>query len=179
MKERERNRSNGMLKTKVPCFATNDLPQGSVPEFDRQLAGQEDGINGMTVDEYVKGREAFSSGKSIRDPNVAREARAKYAKRVEEELSDSLMEEGLSAREADKRAAEIVVEKMKTLAALHNPDMVAGGKDTISDFGDRNVNSRIGAQWKKRLAAIDKAARDVPASVRGITKMNVKLERCR
>jgi hypothetical protein len=70
---------------------------------------------------------------------------------------------------------------MRTLAALHNPDMVAGGKDAIRGFGNRNINSRIGAQWKKgqRLTELDKAANNIPPALRASTRMNAKLERCR
>ncbi len=179
--ERQPERPNGMPQKKVPCFKTNGLPQGSVPEFDRQLAGQEAGINNMTVEEYLKGREAFDSRKSVRDPKIARDARADYREKITKELSDSLQEEGLSRSEAKAKAAEMAAEKMKTLAALHNPDMVAGGKDVISDFGNRNINSRIGAQWNKgnRLLELDTAANNIPESLQANTKMNAKLERCK
>jgi hypothetical protein len=87
----------------------------------------------------------------------------------------------MSREDAKAKASEIAAEKMKTLAALHNPDMVAAGKDEIRDFGNRSINSRIGAQWKKgqRLTELDLAANNVPESMRGSTKMNTKLERCK
>jgi hypothetical protein len=69
--------------------------------------------------------------------------------------------------------------RMKTLAALHNPDMFAGGKDVIGGMGDKGVNSSIGGQWKDRAAQLDKEARSIPASERGSTKMNSKLKRCK
>jgi hypothetical protein len=170
-----------LTKKKVPCFTTKGLPQGSVPEFDRQLAGQEAGINDMTVEEYVKGRAAFESGDAVRDPSVARNARAEYQTALETELRQEYQVKGLSAKEADKKAAETAVEKLKTLAALHNPDMVVGGMDKISDFGARDINSRIGAQWNKgqRLEGLDRAASEVPEHMRGSTKMNAQLERCK
>ncbi|MES2740134.1 MAG: polymorphic toxin type 15 domain-containing protein [Pseudomonadota bacterium] len=179
--ERKPERPNGMPQKRVPCFKTNGLPQGSVPEFDRQLAGQEAGINKMTVEEYVNGRDAFDSRKSMRDQKIARNARADYQTTLGKKLTRQYQAEGFSPQEAKQKAAAEAAEKMKTLAALHNPDMVAGGKDVISDFGDRNINSRIGAQWKKgeRLAELDKAANDVMESMGGKTKMNAKLERCR
>ena len=40
-----------MPQKKVRCFEPNGLPSGSFPEFDRQIAGQQRGINDMTVDE--------------------------------------------------------------------------------------------------------------------------------
>ncbi|MFZ3287925.1 MAG: DUF6861 domain-containing protein [Telluria sp.] len=180
-REPERSRPSGMPKKTVPCFKTKSLPQGSVPEFDRQLTGQETGINNMTVDEYLNGREAFESEKSTRSSSIARNARASYEGKMTFAVAKKLQEEGLSLIEADKKAEQIAAEKMKTLAALHIPDMIAGGKDVIGDFGDRNINSRIGAQWNKggRLAELDKAANALPQAIRAITKMNVKLERCK
>ncbi|WP_455885179.1 polymorphic toxin type 15 domain-containing protein, partial [Pseudomonas spelaei] len=47
---------------------------------------------------------------------------------------------------------------MKKLAALHNPDLYSGGMDVIGDFGDRQVNSSIGAQWRSRVSELDKVA---------------------
>jgi len=51
----------------------------------------------------------------------------------------------------------------------------------IGDFGDRNINSRIGAQWNKRgrVAELDRAASEIPEPLRNSTKMNAKLERCK
>jgi hypothetical protein len=50
-------------------------------------------------------------------------------------------------------------------------------------FGDRNVGSRIGAQWnsgkKSRLSELDDAVKAVPDRDRAATKMNAKLERCK
>lgn len=165
-----------MEQKKVPCFKSNDLPQSSFPEFDRQLSGQEAGLNEMTVDEYLKGRETYSTA---RDPQVARAARADYQKQMADRLTDELRASGTPLPEAKAKAAEMAADKMKTLAALHNPDLVAGGKDVIGDFGDRDINSRIGAQWKSRVGELDKAAQEIPASARGSVKMNAKLERCK
>ncbi len=179
--ERKPERPNGMPQKKVPCFKTNGLPQGSVPEFDRQLAGQEAGINRMTVEEYINGRDAFDTGKSVRDPKLAKEARSYYQETLKIHLMDDYRGQGFSPIEAEEKAIAEAAGKMKTLAALHNPDMVAGGKDVISDFGNRNINSRIGAQWKKgkRLTELDNAANHVPAATRSSTKMNAQLERCK
>ncbi len=167
-----------MPQKKVRCFEPNGLPSGSFPEFDRQLAGQERGINDMTVDEYVKGREAFDPAN--RDSKIAKQARAAYQKETIEQTARTLRGQGMAPRAAEAKAAELVADKMKALAALHNPDMIAAGKDVIADFGDRNINSRIGAQWKSqgRVQGLDEAARRVPPVERATMKMNAKLERC-
>ena len=150
--EKDGQRPVGMPQKKVPCFTTKDLPSKSVGEFDRQLAGQEKGINSMTIDEYLKGRKAFESGKTTRDRSKAQQARDDHQTLLETRLADDYRARGFSPRMAEKKANEEAVEIMKTLAGLHNPDMVAGGKDVILDFGSRNVNSRIGAQWKNMAA---------------------------
>jgi Novel toxin 15 len=172
-----------MARKDVRCFKTNDLPREKVPEFDRQLRGQERGLNDMTVDEYLKGRQAFDEGAVKRSADVAKDARALYRDNLVADLSDELREAGVGPEEATQKAAKQAAETMKTLAALHNPDLKAGGKDVISDFGDRNVNSRIGAQWNSgnnsRLSFLDAAAKGVPEGERGTTKMNAKLERCK
>lgn len=169
-------RPRGMPPTRVPCFKTKNLPQSKVPEFDRQLAGQERGINDLSVDEYLKGRELYSTA---RDPKVARQARIKHKKKMTRDLSHKLQADGLNPKMAEKQAAEMAAEKIKTLAALHNPDLVAGGKDVIGDFGDRDVNSRIGAQWKSRVGELDEAVKKIPEADRGKVKVNAKLDRCK
>lgn len=170
----------GMPRKHVPCFNTNDLPKDKIPEFDRQIAGQESGLNAMSVDEYLKGRKAFEDGISVRDPTIARQARAKYERDMRDEIMGQLRDGGMGAKEAKAAAKKRASEVMSTLAALHNPDMVAAGKDVISDFGDRNINSRLGAQWTKgnRLVELDRAANAIAKSMRN-SKMNVKLERCK
>lgn len=178
-----------MPTAKVPCFKTNGLPQARFPEFDRQLAGQETGLNAMSVADYLSGRDAFESGIAMRDANIARTARVTHEGDLEAKFLRQLRVQGLSSDAARAKAVEMAADQMKTLAALHNPDMVAGGRDVIAGFGDRSINSRIGAQWKAltgepgnkttRLAELDKAAERVPASLRATTKMNAKLERCK
>jgi hypothetical protein len=178
-----------MPTAKVPCFKTNGLPQAHFPEFDRQLAGQETGLNAMTVADYLSGRDAFETRTVVRDPNIARAARADYHTDLKRKFFNALRKQGLSGIEATAKAAEMATDQMRVLAALHNPDMVAGGRDVIAGFGDRSINSRIGAQWKAwtegngtkttRLAELDKAAERVPESLRTTMKMNAKLERCK
>ena len=159
------------------------------PEFDRQLAGQETGINNMTVADYLTGRDAFESRSAVRDPKIARAARVGEEARLESKFGLQLRAQGWSYQAAEAKAKEMAADQMKTLAALHHPDMVAGGRDVIAGFGDRSINSRIGAQWKAltgepgekttRLVELDKAAKLVPESLHATTKMNSKLERCK
>ncbi|WP_333724078.1 polymorphic toxin type 15 domain-containing protein [Acinetobacter junii] len=72
------------------------------------------------------------------------------------------------------------IDAMKNMAALHEPDMFAGGyfdcKPTC--MGDASVNSSIGAQWKKIISDMDKYADDAIKAGTGNSKLNLKLDIC-
>lgn len=169
----------GMPEYKVPCFNASKLHGSKIPEFDRQLGGQERGLNDLTVDEYLRGREAFKAGDKVRDPRVAKQARMQLNDRLEHDLLDELLTEGMPFDQASSEAERLANDKMRTLAALHNPDLFVGGKDVISDFGDRGVNSSIGSQWRWRVDSLDQAVMRVNAADRDMIKINAKLERCK
>ncbi|WP_439868189.1 DUF6861 domain-containing protein [Pseudomonas syringae] len=177
--EPEPKRASGMPEHKVPCFNVSDKHLHRIPEFDRQLAGQEKGLNDLTVEEYLKGREAFKNGEALRDPIVAADARKLLSRKMELSIVRELRLGGMSPEIADATAKKEVAEKMKTLSALHNPDMIAGGKDIINDLGDRRINSSIGPQWPSRIRGLDNAANLIPEASRSTTKINAKLKRCK
>lgn len=169
----------GMPEYKVPCFNARNLHDSKIREFDRQLGGQERGLNDLTVDEYLRGREAFKAGEKVRDPGVAKRARENLARDLTQEITLELRSKEFSHREAHTLAMALTKEKMNTLAALHNPDLFAGGKDVISDFGDRSVNASIGAQWRQRIDGLDAVASKVDLNSRATSSVNAKLERCK
>jgi hypothetical protein len=68
--------------------------------------------------------------------------------------------------------------KRKDIAALNEPDMIAGGKDAVTNMGDRNVNSSIGNQWRSRVSSLDDAVNKIDPVDAERTKMNVKLKNC-
>ena len=80
--------------------------------------------------------------------------------------------------DAEEAAIKKAKETMSNLAGLHNPDLSAGGKDIVADFGDRKVNSSIGPQWRPKIANLKAAAENVPQSMRESTFLNVKLHKC-
>ncbi|MCI0912451.1 DUF6861 domain-containing protein [Pseudomonas putida] len=157
----------------VECFKTGKLPTSKTGEFERQLGGQERGMNRLTVDEFLK---------NIADPILRNPANAKQARRDQEDaFINRFLEELLEDHdfiEAENIAIKKAKSEMSTIAALHNPDLVAGGKDAITDFGDRQVNSTIGPQWKNKIHNLAIAAESVPESMRSTTFMNVKLHKC-
>lgn len=72
---------------------------------------------------------------------------------------------------------------MDKMAALHEPDMVAGGwaNPNPTKMGDTGINSSIGASWnqKGRLDSIEKVAKNAITNGKGDAPLNVKLELCR
>ncbi len=175
-----------MKQKKVPCFKTDRLPASKFIGMDAQLAAQQKGLNKMTVQEYIDGRKLFEDKVIKRDPAVAKLARAGYEKTLTERFKSEFIDQGFSPVKAVEMAKNQAASEMKTLAALHNPDMVSAGQDVITGFGDRNTNSTIGSQWKRsvpdgktKIQLMDEAANAVPAAQRGTTQINMKLERCK
>jgi hypothetical protein len=166
-----------MKKHEVKCFKKND--KGDPDEYDRQLADQEKGLNDLTVKEYLEGRKRYEDiGRKGTGAEQAK-ARAEYSEKLTKEYKTQLNKQGITGEAAQTQAAKMAAKKMDTLAALHNPDMIAGGKDAVNTLGDKGVNSSIGSQWKTRVDELDKAALEIPENERGNTKMNAKLKRCK
>jgi len=142
-------------------------------EFARQLKDQEKGMNELTVHEYQENRERFiDKGRAI-EGNVAQQTAR------EEALSDKItefMDKGKSFDEAEEEAKKW----LKTQAALHNPDQVAGGRhEIIGGMGDKRVNFSIGSQWRSRIKIVDKQIEEIsknmtPEQLKN-TYLNVKL----
>ncbi|MGF6395573.1 DUF6861 domain-containing protein [Pseudomonas plecoglossicida] len=172
-KEPTKGKAGIMALHNVECFKTGRLPTSKFGEFERQLGGQERGMNRLTVDEFLK---------NIADPILRNPANAKQARRDQEDaFINRFLEELLEDYdfiEAEEIAIKKAKSEMSTIAALHNPDLIAGGKDAITDFGDRQVNSTIGPQWKSKIHNLALAAESVPESMRSTTFMNVKLHKC-
>lgn len=157
----------------VACFKADKLPASKHAEFERQLKGQQDGLNRLTVEEFLEN----VANPVKRDPRVAKVARLKLQRELQERLQRELSQH-MSPLEAEKLAFNQAKETMASIPALHNPDLVAGGKDIISGFGDKQVNSTIGPQWKGKVTALTSAAKQVPLTEINSTKMNVKLHKC-
>lgn len=106
----------------------------------------------MTAAQYVAAREAYK--KNGRNPDAAK-AQQSYRTKYKDDMIDNLtrqyVNQGLNPVKAEKQAQMDATDAMKKIAALHEPDMFAGGyydcKPTC--MGDSSVNSSIGSQWKK------------------------------
>jgi len=165
-----------MKRKEVKCFKKNT--KGSPKEYDRQLADQEKGLNDMSVQEYLDGRQRYQEIGRQGTGEAQAQARAKYQNELTQKYKAALNEQGITGAAAQQQASAQAAQEMKTLDALHNPDMIAGGQDVIGGMGDSGVNRSIGAQWGDRIDELDQAARQVPESERASTKMNAKLNRC-
>jgi len=172
-KEPSTGKPGSMPLHTVACFKADKLPNSKHGEFERQLKGQQDGLNRLTVEEFLEN----VANPVKRDPKLAKMARRdlylKLRNRIQEDLSKTM-----NPIEALKLADVQAKATMSTLAALHNPDLSAGGRDAISDFGDRQVNSSIGPQWKSRIGGLRRAAEEMAGAGSGSGYLNVKLHKC-
>lgn len=124
--------------------------------------------------------EAISTGKA------QREARKNYQKELIEKYREKFRKSReYLGQEALDKARELAEQDMKTLNALHSPDLYAGGKDEISGFGDASVNQSIGSQWKTkgdadltRVQLMDREAQKALAQLGPNAHMNITLHRC-
>jgi Novel toxin 15 len=182
------------LEHKVPCFHPYDKKKFTtmevgdqktyLKEMAEQLKRQQDQINGMTAAEYKAAREAFAShGRNPMAEGAQAGYREKFAESVAQSIKESLQSGGMGDAQAKREAQARAKDLMSKLAALHEPDMVAGGwmQPTPKGMGRADVNASIGGSWNQegRVAGMDKAAEDAIKSGNGNEKMNVKLEPCR
>ena len=169
-----------MKEHDVPCFKAGDkIPASKYAEYEKQLAAQEKGLNDMTVQEYLDGRDAYKNfGRG--DGKAQKAARTKYAAKRSKALEQELSDEGIVGEEAEGIIEATIKSELSTLDALHNPDLIAGGKDVVTELGDRSVNRSIGSQWrqKSRVEQLDTAAKKALETNGPDTKMNVSMHRC-
>jgi hypothetical protein len=192
-------------KTKVKCFCVQDRAKGGRDEYERQLKKQQDGLNGMTADQYLAERRAFTgkdpcggyaptvAGKTKRrDPAVTRKAKGDRARKQAERYSEEFRTRGMSRADAKRLGGAKAERERRNLDALHNQDMVAGGDDVIgslnaqghrvagdADFGFGDTNRHIGTQWNgERIKSIDAEACKMSQGGKGDEKMNLQLRPC-
>ena len=149
-------------------------------EFTRQLKAQERGLNSQTVLENIKNREAFEQRKletgNGRDLETGKKAQEIARQKATQSRIETNQKKGMSYSEAKAEANEWI----KTQAALHNPDQIAGGEPSkVSRMGDANVNSSIGSQWRTRVEQLDSSVKEFAKNRSqeelANTRMNVKL----
>ncbi len=130
-------------------------------EYVRQLKNQEEGINNLTLKEFIDNRDNYldrrkktGSGRANEGTKEQIRARDKFFKNKVFEL----IENGKSIKEAKEEVRSM----MNDLAALHDPDQIAGGNpDKILGLGDKRINQSIGSQWRGRINSIDEKIRNI------------------
>lgn len=171
-------------KMEPPVAITFKYPEGASEqqkeEFKSQLKAQENGLNAQSVAENMENRAKYQERKGDtgngRDPesfNAQQEVRERFRmQRIAEN-----QENGMSYSDAKAEADTW----LKTQAALHDPDQIAGGDPMrVSRMGDRGINSSIGKQWGGRVDSLSNAvaefAQNYSKDELANIKMNVKLE---
>lgn len=159
----------------------NGRPGLDRAEFARQLTGQEQGLNRLTVAEFLANRDRYlaqavrtGDGRASEGNAAQTLARAIAFRRKVDELQAN--DEDLSPEEAAMQAQQW----LDTQAALHDPDQVAGGHaDQVTGMGSARINSSIGAQWPKRIIGIDQQIRQHAANMtlveQASTYLNIEL----
>ncbi len=129
-------------------------------EYQSQLTGQETGLNALRVDEWVANRARYEAQGRPAEAGAAQEAAREL---VREELR------------AQNKTEDEIRRHLAELAALHEPDLIAGGRITTRKLGSRFINSSIGSQWRTRVGIIQAAVNDIRSSDRARMRMNVRL----
>jgi len=121
-------------------------------EFKRQMELQQDGLNAMTPQEMLANRAAYEA-----DPTGMRAlSEPLQAKTREEFRTTPRIQQKYIAKYGPTRWRAELDKYLSSAAALHNPDMVAGGRyDSVVNqtlpiedrIGGLPENSSMGSQW--------------------------------
>ena len=158
---------------------TPEQQKAFLKEYNKQLQAQQDAINRMTVDDFKAARDAYKEVGRNPDAVAAQQKFGKdFEALVRRNVTESLLEKGVDIRTATAEATVRAKQIRADLAALHEPDMVAGGWSSFKPvrMGDTLVNSSIGGGWPSRLDALDSAVDKAIANGAGASNMNVRLE---
>ncbi len=141
---------------KVP-LTFNRKTKYDAGEYRSQLDGQQSGLNAMTVAQWEGNRAAYNARRdesgSGRDPESAHHQRV-FREQERERLILERLDEGMSQEDADQEVDTF----MRTQAALHDPDQIAGGEAAgVTRLGSRRINSSIGSQWRREIPTLDTA----------------------
>lgn len=126
--------------------------------YDQQLKGQESGLNAISVEDWMKNRAAYEAkGRGTAVPQ--QEVRDLYKKQLEDQ----------------GKTPEAIKAELELLAALHEPDLVAGGFNVIGKLGSRYINSSIGSQWRTRVTRITEGVGKLKEDEKPKKRINVNL----
>lgn len=186
-------------KKRVKCFCVQDHAKGGRDEYERQLKRQQEGINSMSADDYLRERGAFTgkdpcTGQELpggtskkRNPKVTKNAKSTRLDQQARKYTKEFREKGMGPAKAEALGQAKAQRERGQQDALHNQDMVAGGQDRIGlggklgddDFGLSDTNRHIGSQWNgERIQSIDEQACEMRKNGLGADNMNVELNPC-
>ena len=174
----DEDEDNARCKVQLICFMPVN-PSVDHTEFRRQLKLQEGALNAMTPTEMLGNR-----GMYLADPEGMRKLSEPLQARTRAEYRESRLDE--FERIHGPRAEMELDAHMRTVAALHNPDMIAGGSHiSVGDpsiplrdrIGGLNENSSMGSQWRGgRSQRLENHARQQQRN--GCPSVQVVLEIC-
>ncbi|MCB9441579.1 MAG: hypothetical protein H6523_15185 [Mycolicibacterium sp.] len=154
---------------------------GKHEEYEHQIGRQIEGLNELTANEWLHNIATVE-----RDGIAQETARKEFRAKLEQDELERALEleethpELLNGLTPEEYAQQRAGERMSKLAALHEPDIVAGGRDEIGvgpdglpSMGDTYVNSSIGSQWRHRVDALRAYVEHMVATGHGDERLNV------
>ncbi len=194
---------NGVKRTKLVTISfvcpANLSQAGLRAELSKQVQGQQEGLNKLTVPEWFTNRSSFlNAGRSNKEQQTYRKDNKEawindklleiqtrpYNQELIVQLQKILTANELNDLQDMTKTPRVPAARARTIAeaiwsqqaALHDPDQNAGGNATgISGLGDKDVNSSIGSQWKDRVYLIDREVAKIPEILRPDLKLNTRL----
>lgn len=160
--QEKKRRMEPPIKTIPFIIKKKFVNDGLEEEYLRQIKGQQEGLGKLTIAEYLKNRQAYKDrkkeqkDKGKKNPS-GRAKEGSIAQRKAREVA--LVKKSREIRENNKsisrnEANNLAEEWLKTQAALHDPDQIAGGNpENITGMGDARVNSSMGSQWRAKSRA--------------------------
>ena len=144
-----------------------------VESFIEQVQLQEDGLNNLTISNFMNNYEKrINNGRSLEGTK----AQNQYNDSIKAVLINEKMQEGISPEKAEKEVAE----ELKGMVALHNPDQIVGGNPNIINArGNANVNSALGSLWRhgraeKLYKEVSKIAENMTLKEKDTTYLDVR-----
>jgi RHS repeat-associated protein len=187
-----------LTRLAAPCFnpfagsnrtfnAMNEQQRRAyLQSYNRQLLRQQSAINEMTADQFDAARRHYAtSGRNAFARGAQRAARDAFERDMRSSIAQSLRMRNARAAPANRlteaqiqqQAIDQARGNMTRLAALHEPDNIAGGvfDPNPAAMGSSPVNSHIGSSWRGLVGELDTVARDAIGNGNGSVRMNVRL----
>lgn len=157
--------------TPQPPFKKNK--KHDAKEFRKQLDMQEDGLNKMSVKDFLDNRFEYKKMNTDQEKATQKKAyntaasqeRNRFRDKQIKDIADSINK--THPEMSKKQAFLLAREQLRGKDALHEVDAIAGGNNTVVRMGDSGVNRSIGSQWSKKGIA-DNIEQQVLTQVNGM-----------